>query len=51
MVMRKWFAHEGREYPTDYGVVFFRGWRSFSPDEKIEAVKDAKRVLDRLLTA
>jgi AcrR family transcriptional regulator len=51
MVMRQWFAHEGREYPTDYGVVFFRGWRSFSTDEKIAAVKDAKRVLDSLLTA
>jgi transcriptional regulator with XRE-family HTH domain len=51
MVMRKWFTHEGREYPTDYGVVFFRGWRSFSTDEKVAAVKDAKRVLDRLLAA
>jgi len=51
MVMRQWFAHEGREYPMDYGVVFFRGWRSFSTDEKIAAVKDAKKVLDSLLTA
>ena len=50
-VMRQWFAHEGREYPMDYGVVFFRGWKSFSPAEKIAAVKDAKKVLDRVLTS
>lgn len=48
-VMRRWFAHEGREYPADYGVVFFRGWKAFSTEEKIAAVKDAKKVLDRLL--
>jgi transcriptional regulator with XRE-family HTH domain len=51
LVMRKWFAHEGREYPMDYGVVFFRGWRSFSADEKVNALKDAKKVLDKVLGA
>lgn len=51
MVMRQWFAHEGRDYPMDYGVVFFRGWSSFSGREKIAAIKDAKKVLDSLLTA
>ena len=50
-IMRQWFAHEGREYPSDYGIVFFRGWRSFSTDEKIAAVRDAKTVLDRILTS
>jgi len=49
LVMRQWFAHEGREYPVDYGIVFFRGWRSFSSEEKIAAVRDAKKVLDSLL--
>jgi transcriptional regulator with XRE-family HTH domain len=48
-VMRQWLQYEGREYPEDYGVVFFRGWESFSTEEKIEAIKDAKRVLDRSL--
>lgn len=48
-VMRQWFDHEGREYPQDYGVVFFQGWESYSQQEKIEAVKDAKKVLDRTL--
>jgi transcriptional regulator with XRE-family HTH domain len=48
-VMSEWLRFEGREYPSDYGVVFFRGWESFSPEDKIAAVRDAKRVLDRSL--
>jgi transcriptional regulator with XRE-family HTH domain len=48
-IMSVWFNHEGRDYPEDFGVVFFQGWHSFSADEKIEAVHDAKRVLDRSL--
>lgn len=48
-VMGEWFAHERRKYPRDFGVVFFHGWESFSTEEKIAAVRDAKRVLDRSL--
>lgn len=48
-VMSEWFQHEGREYPADFGVVFFQGWESFAPEEKIAAVRDAKKVLDRTL--
>lgn len=48
-VMSEWFRHEGREYPHDFGVVFFQGWETYSDEEKIEAVKDAKKVLDRTL--
>jgi len=48
-IMNKWFRHEGRKYPNDYGVVFFAGWESYSPDEKVEAIRDAKKVLDRTL--
>ena len=48
-VMSEWFRHEGRKYPSDYGVVFFRGWESFDDDEKVAAVSDAKKVLDRSL--
>lgn len=48
-VMSEWFRHEGRQYPEDYGIVFFRGWETFSPKDKIAAVRDAKRVLDRSL--
>jgi len=45
-VMIDWFHHEGREAPQDYGVVFFSGWETFSLENKVAAVKDAKRVLD-----
>lgn len=48
-VMSEWFRYENREYPQDYGVVFFRGWETFSTQDKIKAVIDAKRVLDRSL--
>ena len=48
-VMSEWFKHEGRDYPRDFGVVFFQGWESFKPDEKLDAVRDAKKVLDRTL--
>lgn len=46
-IMNEWFLYEGREVPLDYGVVFFRGWTTFTEDEKVAAIRDAKRVLDR----
>ncbi len=49
LVMSEWFRHEGRDYPQDYGIVFFRGWETFSQEDKIAALHDAKRVLDRSL--
>ena len=49
-VMSEWFRFEGREYPQDFGVAFFQGWESFSPEERIDAVHDAKKVLDRTLS-
>lgn len=48
-IMNEWFIYEGRDVPSDYGVVFFRGWESFSEEERIAAIRDAKRVLDRSL--
>ena len=48
-VMNEWFRYEGREYPQDFGIVFFRGWETFSDSDKIDAVRDAKKVLDRNL--
>jgi transcriptional regulator with XRE-family HTH domain len=49
LVMTDWFSHEDRNFPQDYGVVFFQGWETFSVADKIAAVRDAKRVLDRSL--
>jgi len=48
-VMSEWFEYDGRAYPQDFGVVFFQGWESFSPAEKLDAVRDARKVLDRTL--
>lgn len=48
-IMRAWFNSEGRRYPEDYGVVFFQGWESFTDQEQIDAIGDAKKVLDRTL--
>ena len=48
-VMNEWFRHEGRKYPKDYAVIFFQGWESYSDEERIEALRDAKKVLDRTL--
>jgi hypothetical protein len=48
-IMNEWFAFEGREYPRDFGVAFFRGWESYTPTERIDAINDAKKVLDRSL--
>jgi AcrR family transcriptional regulator len=46
-VISEWFRHEGRAYPQDFGLAFFRGWETFSHEEKLAAVKDAKKLLDR----
>jgi len=48
-VMSEWFHHDGLEYPQDFGVVFFQGWESFTAAEKLDAVRDARKVLDRTL--
>lgn len=48
-VMSEWFMHEERDYPSDFGVAFFQGWESFTPEERLDAVRDAKKVLDRTL--
>jgi len=49
LVMSAWFRHEGRKYPKDYSVIFFQGWDSYSEEERVEAISDAKKVLDRTL--
>lgn len=48
-VMSEWFTHDGREYPTDFGIVFFQGWETYTHADRVEAVRDAKKVLDRTL--
>ncbi|MEP7075411.1 MAG: hypothetical protein ABI878_06340, partial [Acidobacteriota bacterium] len=48
-VMNEWFKYEGRKYPKDYSVIFFQGWETYSEQERIDALRDAKKVLDRSL--
>jgi transcriptional regulator with XRE-family HTH domain len=48
-VMSEWLRSEGRQMPADYGVAFFRGWESFTHDQKVAAVRDAKQSIDRVL--
>lgn len=48
-VMGEWFRHEKRKYPKDFGVDFFRGWETFTDQERVDAIRDAKKVLDRTL--
>jgi transcriptional regulator with XRE-family HTH domain len=48
-VLTAWFKYEGRKAPKDFGVIFFQGWETYTEQEKIDAVNDAKKVLDRAL--
>jgi transcriptional regulator with XRE-family HTH domain len=48
-VIGEWFRHEGRDVPQDLGLAFFRGWESFSTKEKEVAIRDAKKLLDRVV--
>lgn len=48
-IMKDWFAIEGKECPTDFGVVFYKGWESYTAEKKIAALTDAKRALDHTM--
>jgi hypothetical protein len=48
--MAEWFRFEGKKYPKDFGIVFFQGWESFTQSERLDAIRDAKKVLDRTLS-
>lgn len=50
-VLNDWFKYEGRKAPKDFGGIFFQGWETYTDAEKVDAVKDAKKVLDRALRA
>lgn len=48
-IMEAWMTSEGRDYPQDFGVVFFEGWESFSPAKRRKALIDTRTMLDRAL--
>lgn len=45
-VLEEWYRFEGREMPDTTGVIFAGGWETFSLDQKIDAVRDFKKVLE-----
>ncbi len=48
-VMNDWFSFEGREMPDTLGASFMGGWESYTAEEKIEALRDFKMLLDRVV--
>jgi len=46
-VLNDWYVFDGLTGPKNYGVAFFRGWESFTTEQKVDAIRDARRVLDR----
>lgn len=48
-ILDEWFTHEGRRAPHDLGLAFFRGWESFPVRDKMAAIRDAKKLLNRIL--
>jgi len=48
-IMSEWFTADGYAVPRDLGVIFFEGWETFSPEQKRDALVDAKRVIGRKL--
>lgn len=46
-IMNEWYRADGLAAPADFGVIFFSGWRTFTLKQKIDALRDARRVLDR----
>jgi len=47
LILTEWYEFDGEKPPKDFGVVFFRGWETFTSEEKVDAIRDARRVLDR----
>ncbi len=46
-VLNAWYKHDGLSAYDDYSPQFFHGWDGLTLDERVEAVTDVRRVLDR----
>ncbi len=46
-VLNAWYKHDGLSAYDDYSPQFFHGWDAFTLDERVEAITDVRRVLDR----
>lgn len=47
-VLSEWFKFEGREMPETLGASFMGGWSRSSKEERIEAIRDFKKLLDMI---
>lgn len=47
-VMNDWFAWEGKEMPDTLGASFMGGWNMLTKEERIDAIRDFKMLLDRV---
>lgn len=48
-IMNEWLAASGSSVPEGYSIQFFGGWENWSQNERIEAIHDARKVLERTL--
>lgn len=49
VIMSNWLIHEGKQPQADYGLLMFGGWENMSENERADAMRDAKKILDRIL--
>lgn len=47
-VMQDWYAFEGGQMPDTMGASFMGGWKGFTMEEKVAALRDFKMLLDRM---
>jgi len=47
-VIDEWYQFEGETMPDTMGASFMGGWKSFDKQQKIDAITDFKRFLDRI---
>ena len=49
-IAQVWFISSKRiKTHQNLGIMFFQGWESYTERERLEAIRDAKKVLDRTL--
>lgn len=47
-VITDWFDFDGREMPDTLGASFMGGWNRLSRQQKIDAIRDLKMLLDKI---
>lgn len=46
-VLEDWYRHEGKDIPEGFSGFLYQGWENLSFDEKVEAIKQQKKLLDK----